>query len=221
MTKYGSCGKFAPKQQPQPMQSHQTPSYPYQKVSMDLCEIDLDGRRRIYLITVDHFSDYFDVDETTSITISVIVKTCKKNFARFGEPQYVSTDSAVQFLSEEFQQFAHAWGFKHTVSAPYHQQANGKAESAVKITKTLLKKAYESKQDFWELLLQWRNTPNKTNSSPAQRLLILMAEEKYAPKIEEGVKERIKRSRQEAKLFYDLKARRDSCLLWRLETRFL
>ncbi|XP_062703852.1 uncharacterized protein LOC134286278 [Aedes albopictus] len=110
--------------------------------------------------------------------------------------------------------FCQSWGIKHSVSAPYHQQANGKAESAVKITKTLLRKAHESKQDFWELLLQWRNTPNKTGSSPAQRLFsrrtrfgIPMCEEKYSPKIEEKVKEKITLNRRRAKAYYDRQSR--------------
>lgn len=208
------CQKFSPNQQPQPMQSHQMPSYPFQKLSMDICEVELGGRKTVYLITVDHYSDYFDIDELTSLSSATIIKACKKNFARFGRPQIVSTDNGVQFISEEFQRFALDWGFKHTVSAPYHQQANGKAESAVKIAKLLLKKAYESKKDFWDLLLQWRNTPNKCDSSPVQRLLnrrtrfgVPMAEKKYLPKIEEGVEEKIKKNRQEAKLYYDRKAK--------------
>lgn len=115
-------------------------------------------------------------------------------------------------MSEEFSTFCHSWGIKHSVSAPYHQQGNGKAESAVKITRMLLRKAYESKQDFWELLLQWRNTPNKTGSSPAQRLFnrrtrcgIPMYEKKYLPKIEENVKEKISLNHRRAKSYYDLK----------------
>lgn len=208
------CAKFSSNQLAQPMQSHQIPSYPYQKLSMDLCEVELGARKTVYLITVDHYSDYFDIDELTSLTTAAIVKACKRNFARFGKPQFVSTDNGTQFLSDEFRQFAQAWGFQHTVSAPYHQQANGKAESAVKIAKLLVKKAYDSKQDFWELLLQWRNTPNKMNSSPVQRLFnrrtrfgVPMADEKYLPKIEEGVKEKIKKNHQEAKYYYDKKAK--------------
>ncbi|XP_062713671.1 uncharacterized protein LOC134290530 [Aedes albopictus] len=39
------CQKIAPNQQLQPMQSHQIPSYPFQELSMDLCEIELGGRK--------------------------------------------------------------------------------------------------------------------------------------------------------------------------------
>lgn len=180
---------------------------------MDICECELEHRKAIYLVSVDHYSDYFDVDELTTQTAAAVVNICKRNFARFGKPQEISSDGGPQFMSEEFSMFCQSWGIKHSVSAPY-QQANGKAESAVKITKTLLKKAHESKQDFWELLLQWRNTPNKTGSSPAQRLFnrrtrfgIPMYEGKYIPKVEDKVKEKIAVNHRKAKAYYDRKVR--------------
>jgi len=36
--------------------------------------------------------------------------------------------------------FAKQWGFNHVTSSSYHSQSNGKAESAVKIAKGMLKK---------------------------------------------------------------------------------
>ncbi|XP_065094486.1 uncharacterized protein K02A2.6-like [Ochlerotatus camptorhynchus] len=183
------CAKFSSNQRVQPMQSHQIPTYLYQKVSMDIYEL-------------------------TTQTSAAVIKVCKRNFARFGKPQEVSSDGGPQFMSEEFNMFCQYWGVKHSVSAPYHQQGNGKAESAVKITKSLMKKARESNQDFWELLLQWRNKPNKTGSSPVQRLFnrrtrfgVPMYQGKYLPKIEENVREKITLQRQQAKAYYDRKAR--------------
>ncbi|XP_058442935.1 uncharacterized protein K02A2.6-like [Malaya genurostris] len=208
------CTQFSANPQAQPMQTHQIPLYPFQKISMDIFECELKGQKFVYLITVDHYSDYFEIDELRTQSAATVVKICKRNFATHGKPQEISTDGGPQFMSEDFNAFAKQWSFKHSVSAPYHQQANGKAESAVKIAKLLLKKANESKQDFWELLLQWRNTPNKIGSSPAQRLFnrrtrcgLPMAEKKYAPKIEENVPEKIYRNRQQTKLHYDRKTR--------------
>lgn len=181
---------------------------------MDLCKCDLEGKRRVFLITVDHFSDYFEIDELKTPNAIAVVQVCRKNFSRFGIPQEVSSDGGPQFTNEAFKRFAESWGFKHSISAPYHQQANGKSESAVKIAKLLMKKADESKQDFWRVLLQWRNTPNKIESSPVQRLLnrrtrsgIPMSEEKYSPNVEEEVKERIVKSRQQAMYSYDRKTK--------------
>lgn len=58
------------------------------------------------------------------------------------------------------------------MSSPHHQQSNGKAESAVKIAKNLLKKAKDAGTDPLLALLAWRNTPSQGfNSSPAERLM--------------------------------------------------
>ena len=42
-------------------------------------------------------------------------------------------------MAHEFQVFASTWAFVHTFSSPYNSWSNGKAESAVKIAKRLLK----------------------------------------------------------------------------------
>ena len=53
----------------------------------------------------------------------------------------VQSDGGPQFTAREFQSFAETWEFQHTASSPYNSQSNGKAESAVKITKWLLKRS--------------------------------------------------------------------------------
>lgn len=43
--------------------------------------------------------------------------------------------------------------------APYHHEANGKAASAIKIGKNVIKKVLLEGKVFWLALLEWRNTP--------------------------------------------------------------
>ena len=57
------------------------------------------------------------------------------------------SDNGSQFVSERFGKFAQIWGFEHRVSSPGHQQANGKAESAVKAAKKLIGKAFDTGDD--------------------------------------------------------------------------
>jgi transposase InsO family protein len=124
-----------------------------------------------YLVAVDHYSDHFEVDELEDMTAKTIIRTCKKNFARYGVPKIVHSDNARNFVNDEFKKFATSWDFKMATSSPYYSQGNGKAESAVKMAKVLIKKANESKQDIYKCLLMWRNTPNDIGSSPNQRLI--------------------------------------------------
>ena len=59
----------------------------------------------------------------------------------------------------------------HVTSSPYYPKSNGKAESAVKTCKNLLRKVDLAKTDVYLSLLDHRNTPTEsTGLSPAQRL---------------------------------------------------
>ena len=65
----------------------------------------------------------------------------KRTIARHGIPDECITDDGPQFESHEFSSFAREYGFTTIKSSPYHSRGNGKAESAVKISKNILKKS--------------------------------------------------------------------------------
>jgi len=95
----------------------------------------------------------------------------KSMFSRLGIPDKVVSDNGTQYTSEEFQQFSKMWRFAHVTSSLRYPQSNGKAESAVKTCKTLVRKSLAAKADFFLTLLDWRNTPTETcGRSPAQML---------------------------------------------------
>ena len=205
-----TCAKFSASQRKQPMMSHEIPIYPFQYVSMDCFETKVQGRKKNFLITVDHYSDFFELDILDNMSPRSVIKASKNNFARHGIPQRICTDNGTNFDCREMKTFAKEWSFEHEKSAPNHQQANGKAEAAVKIAKGLVKKAEEDGKDFEFAMLHWRNTPNKMNSSPNQRLMsrntrtsIPTAVENLKPRIVENVPETIGRRREISKKYYD------------------
>ena len=162
----GTCAQYMTQRPAEPMLSHDIPSLPWSKVSLDL--FSLDGKD--YLVTVDHYSDFFELDALKSTNANTVIQKMKKNFARFGIPKECVTDNGPQFDSHKYAQFAKEYGFTMVKSSPYHSQGNGKAESAVKVAKTVLKKSrYE---DPYLALLANRNTPQQSHTySPAQRLM--------------------------------------------------
>ena len=148
------------------MQPHEG-SIPWQKIGLDLFE--LNGKH--YLIAVDYFSNFIEIDLMTSTTSSRVINILKKQFARFGIPNMIISDGGPQFVSQEFKDFTNKWDIVHTTSSPMHQQANGKAESAVKIMKTLLEKCEAERSDPYEAILEQRNTPRQdTGRSPAETM---------------------------------------------------
>lgn len=209
-----TCAKFAASQSKPPMQTHPIPVHPFQFISMDVFTVHYKGKPRNFLVTVDHYSDFFELDLLSDLTMRTMVGVCKKNFSRHGKPQRMLTDNGTNFVNSEMQQFAKEWDIEHVTSAPYHQQANGKAESAVKIAKKLIKKAEDSGLDLWLMLLNWRNTPNKLGSSPVSRLFsrstrceVPMSAKNLMPCAVPNVPETIHTNRRRIKYQYDKSTR--------------
>ena len=161
------CRTFDKKQPKEPMMIREIPERPWQKVAADIFSF---GTRQ-YLILVDYYSDYFEIDSLQSTTSKTIIDRLKVQFARHGIPEELITDNGPQFTSEEFKRFKRDWDFEHRTSSPYHSQSNGKAESAVKEAKKILQKAEYTREDALLMLLEHRNTPSTgMGSSPVQRL---------------------------------------------------
>ena len=144
------------------MLSHPTPTQPWQFVSQDIFELD----HKQYLITVDHYSDFYELDPLTNSQSSTIINLTKAHFARYGIPLRCLTDNGPQFVSHEYKAFSKTYGFEHVTLSPYCSRSNGKAEAAVKDVKSTLKKSH----DIHLALLNIRNTPPR-GLYPAQRLM--------------------------------------------------
>lgn len=140
--------EYMHKQQREMMMSHEI-----HEMNMDLYVYG--GRE--FLIIVDHYSDYWETDQLPDLT------------ACYWQPDQVITENEPQFACELFRKFVGQWGFVHVTSSLQHPQSNRKAESAVKIVKSLCKRAKLNESDPWVASLHWRNTPTEgLDSSPAQ-----------------------------------------------------
>ena len=121
---------------------------------------------------MDYFSNFWEIDKLGGTTTKDVTTKLKYHFARHGLPSVVVSDNGPQFSSEEFDRFSQKYEFEHRCSSPGHQQANGMAESAVKMAKQLIRRAVESGRDPLLAILDYRNTPTQDlGKSPAQRLL--------------------------------------------------
>ena len=161
------CQESKPKNQREPLLQHSDGAMPWNKIGVDLFEI----KGRQYLVAIDYYSNFTEVDFLSTTSSSQVITILKKQSARFGIPSTIVSDNGPQFSSEEFKQFVSKWGINHTVSSPNHPQGNGKAESAVKVIKNMIKKALKDGRDQYEALLELRNTPRQdTGLSPNQMM---------------------------------------------------
>ncbi|XP_033108934.1 uncharacterized protein K02A2.6-like [Anneissia japonica] len=172
----------------------------------------LDDRK--YLITVDYFSNYWEIDYLKDLQSETVIGKVKSQFARHGIPECVISDNGTQFTSELFSQFSKKWNFQHKSSSPGYAQSNGKAENAVRTAKRLLKKAKADRKDPYLAILDLRNTPDQDGSSPVQKLMSRRTRNRLPttskllkPKVEKGVFENIKRKKERQELQYNKSAR--------------
>ena len=162
-----ACQTFQPAQQRETFQDHQRPSLPWAKVAADLFVFE--GRN--YLVTVDYYTNFWEVDYLGPDTSSrAVINKLKAHFAQHGAPRELVTDNGPQFVSKGFSNFARTWDFEHIRSSRYYPQSNGQAESAVKTVKRIMRKALLAKEDAWLAILEYRNTPSQSDRSPVQRL---------------------------------------------------
>ena len=144
---------------------HPIPKQPWARVGADLCDIN----GRTYLILVDYYSSFIEVDQMENTSSQSVIAHCKPHFARHGIPDILITDNGLQFTSDLFKTFSRSYRFKHQTSSPHLPQSNGRAEKVVQTVKGIIKKAIDDNSDP---LLEYRNTPvNDRLGSPTQRLM--------------------------------------------------
>jgi hypothetical protein len=143
------------------------PNRTWQIVVADMFDHD----RKQYLVLIDYYSDYFEIENLTATTSTAIINLLRAQFSRHGIPETLFSDNGPQFASSEFQKFVEKWKFEHITSSPYYSQSNGKAESVVNIAKRILTVAKETGEDPYLILLEQRNIPSANiDYSPVQRM---------------------------------------------------
>ena len=161
-----TCKSYETANAKEPLIPHDIPDRPWAKLGINLFSLN----NQDYLITVDYFSGFFEVEKLKDTTSMTIITKLKAHFARYGSPEVVVSDNGPQFSCLNFNIFAKKWDFEHRPSSPGNSKANGKAEAAVKVAKNLMKKAIDAKSDVYLALLDLRNTPTQgQETSPAQR----------------------------------------------------
>lgn len=103
------CNKYTNDQVKEPMISHKIPSRPWQIIACDLFEC----QNKDYLITVDYYSNYFEVDHLHSKIGSSIISKLKAPLAIHGIPDTLVSDNGPPFNGQEFAEFSRAYEFNH------------------------------------------------------------------------------------------------------------
>ena len=146
-----------------PLQPQQLPDRPWQRIAADL--FAWEGKE--YLLTVDYFSRFIEVDHLRSTTSSAVITALDAHFSCYGLLETLVSDNGPQFASEQFAVFSAKHGITHRTSSPRHPQSNGMAERAGRTVKEFLRKG----ENLQAGLLAYRSTPLRSGSTPAQLLM--------------------------------------------------
>ena len=92
------CNKYAAKQQKEPLMSPEVPTAPWSMIAQDLFTF----AGKTYLITIDYYSDFWELDAVNDASSETIIGCTKTYFARYGIPEKVITDNGPQFRAEQY-----------------------------------------------------------------------------------------------------------------------
>ena len=103
------CNASAPSQPAEPMIMTPPPEYPFQKTTIDLCQMN--GCN--YLVYADRLTGWIEIAHLPGdSTSSKIIKHLRLYFTRYGAPVEVSMDGGTNLVSEEMTHFFKCWGGK-------------------------------------------------------------------------------------------------------------
>ena len=173
-----TCATYGTKQAAQALQMHEVPSRPWEKVGADL----LSFKGRQYLIKVDYYSQFFELDHIPETTSRKVIYKLKHHFSRHDIPDTLISDNGPQFSSADFKNFARTWSFKHDPISPGNSKANGAAEASVKIAKSTMMKCQRSREDPFLAFLNMRNTPTE-GTTPCNVSLVGVPKHFFRPQL--------------------------------------
>ena len=75
-----TCCTYQSANQQETLQPHELPWHQWEKVGVDLFELD----DKDYMITVDYFSNFWEIDRLENTKSSTVIQKLKAHFARYG-----------------------------------------------------------------------------------------------------------------------------------------
>ena len=130
-------------------------SLPFDHLAIDLAgpfPTSVHGRNFLLVITdiATRFTLLRAIPDKTALTIGTRLYEA---FTDFGFPKILQSDNGTEFVNAIVDQLKDSFGFDHRTISPYHPQANGAAESHVKISKQILSKLCHGQWNNWDLFV--------------------------------------------------------------------
>ena len=154
----------------EPLKPHPIPDHAWQKIACDMFVIF--GEK--WQIVTDFFSKWIEIRQMPcyNATGSDVVDHLKSLFSHYGRPREIFSDGDFLYTSNVFKNMCIELEIDHIFSSAKYPQSNGMIENSVKHAKNLISRCRHSKDDLYNALLEYRNTPlSNLVGSPAQLFL--------------------------------------------------
>ena len=165
------CLKTKPRGQTKkaPLQKSPLISIPFTKCATDLIgPLPLTERKNMYILTlIDYATRWVEATALKVTTTSVVAEELLNMFSRFGIPKILLSDGGPQFTSAVMEEVLSILGISHSVTTPYHPEANGLCERVNGTIKSMLRKLAYDNPKSWDRLLPcalfaYREVPQET-----------------------------------------------------------
>lgn len=161
--------------QKEPLKMTEIPDRPWDTVAADFGGPYPDGHYN--LVVIDKRTRYPEVEETRSTAFQPTREKMSKIFSTHGTPNVLESDNGPPFNSHDFANFAEQEGFHHHPVTPDHPQANGTAESFMKVLNKTEQIAHQQKANrriaVQGMLAGYRSTPHPaTQIAPYDAMLL-------------------------------------------------
>lgn len=128
---------------------------PFDHIAIDLAgPFPTSFRGYNFLLVVTDIATRFTLlraipDKTANTVATQLYQIC----CDFGFPKIIQSDNGTEFVNSTMKEMKAQFGFDHRTISPYHPQANGAAESHVKIAKQLLVKLCRGDWSTWDIFV--------------------------------------------------------------------
>lgn len=107
------------------------------------------GGEKFILVIIDLFSKFIFLHALKEKSAQTIAASLFLTFCNFGHPEVLISDNGSEFINSIMKELTSLFSINHRRSCPYHPQANGSAERAVKSTLDLLRKELDGVHGDW------------------------------------------------------------------------
>jgi transposase InsO family protein len=126
-------------------------SAPFDHVQIDCCTHmpKSEAAHTALLLIIDVFSGFIVLRPIVTTSANCVAIELMDVFCSYGFPKIVQSDNGPEFSNQVIRALGKLTGFEHRLITPYHPQADGKVERAVRSVMSVLKKEVEGKADQW------------------------------------------------------------------------